>query len=90
MYARKPYASEDAVRTSVCSDGVRFLSFPVPKTVRGDIAQLARAPALQAGCQGFKSPYLHINLSLTIFKEDMLFENIGKGRRFERWSGWKL
>ena len=24
----------------------------------GDIAQLARAPALQAGCQGFESPYL--------------------------------
>ena len=26
---------------------------------QGDIAQLARAPALQAGCQGFESPYLH-------------------------------
>ena len=25
---------------------------------KGDIAQLARAPALQAGGQGFKPPYL--------------------------------
>ena len=26
--------------------------------INGGIAQLARAPALQAGCQGFESPYL--------------------------------
>ena len=49
MYARKPYASEDAVRTSVCSDGVRFLSFPVPSGSAaiikyGTVAQLVRAP----------------------------------------------
>ena len=25
----------------------------------GPVAQLARAPALQAGCQGFESPQLH-------------------------------
>ena len=29
----------------------------------GDIAQLARAPALQAGCQGFESPYLQDKLT---------------------------
>ena len=28
-------------------------------TIYGDIAQLARAPALQAGGQGFDSLYLH-------------------------------
>ena len=35
----------------------------------GDIAQLARAPALQAGGPGFESPCLHqcLNLSLDRF-----------------------
>ena len=28
-------------------------------TVHGAVAQLARAPALQAGCQGFESLQLH-------------------------------
>ena len=27
----------------------------------GAVAQLARAPALQAGCRGFDSPQLHTN-----------------------------
>ena len=52
MYARNPYASEDAVRTIVFSDGVRFLSFPVPLEQQaraaiikyGTVAQLVRAP----------------------------------------------
>ena len=30
-----------------------------PKSIFGAIAQLARAPALQAGCPGFESPSLH-------------------------------
>ena len=34
-------------------------SLPVNKA--GDIAQLARASALQAEGQGFESPYLHTN-----------------------------
>ena len=29
------------------------------KQTNGDVAQLARAPALQAGGQEFDSPYLH-------------------------------
>ena len=82
MYARNPYASEDAVRTIVFSGGVRFLSFPVPKTVRGDIAQLARAPALQAGCQGFKSPYLHdCSCKCFVYSCEVIFEKRGKGKK---------
>ena len=52
MYARKPHASEDTVRTRVFSDSVRFLSFPVPLEQQaraaiikyGTVAQLVRAP----------------------------------------------
>ena len=32
---------------------------PPPSRLRGAVAQLARAPALQAGGQGFESPLLH-------------------------------
>ena len=39
--------------------------------IRGALAQLARAPALQAGCQGFESLRLH---------QDMQ-ERVGKNRR---------
>ena len=36
----------------------RVLSLPMHLR-HGGIAQLARAPALQAGCRGFESPCLH-------------------------------
>ncbi len=57
--------------SSWCTTGTAFLKtvfFPnpaffkfremEPPRMKGDIAQLARAPALQAGGQGFKPPYL--------------------------------
>ena len=33
--------------------------YALDKLLNGDVAQLARAPALQAGGQEFDSPYLH-------------------------------
>ena len=53
-----------------------YLFFPVLLFLYrpGDIAQLARAVALQAIGQGFESPYLHVGCFLKL---------IGKGRR--RW-----
>ena len=43
---------------SAQSDFVYF-SVYLHSTFDGDVAQLARAPALQAGGQEFDSPYLH-------------------------------
>ena len=37
----------------------------------GDVAQLARAPALQAGGQEFDSPHLHQHIEKYIDKEKM-------------------
>ncbi len=37
------------------------------KLVFGDVAQLARAPALQAGGQEFDSPYLHHTDFMSVF-----------------------
>ena len=42
-----------------CAKGKLLKSLEV---VLGDIAQLARAAALQAVGQGFKSPYLHLDI----------------------------
>ena len=58
MYARKPHASGLFENSSDFFDSPAFF-LSLCRKRRGDIAQLARAPALQAGCQGFKSPYLH-------------------------------
>ena len=37
--------------------------------IRGALAQLARAPALQAGCQGFESLRLHQDMRGVCWKE---------------------
>ena len=39
----------------------------------GDIAQLARAPALQAGGPGFESLYLHQRKLLNIWQFSLVF-----------------
>ena len=36
-----------------------FVNSSLVTSIDGDVAQLARAPALQAGGQEFDSPYLH-------------------------------
>ena len=52
--------SERKVKASVYGAVLEHGSlFPEPSSRRGDLAQLARASALQAEGQGFKSPNLH-------------------------------
>ena len=46
----------------------------------GDIAQLARAPALQAGGPGFESLYLHQRKLLNIFRKFSLAKKAEYGR----------
>ena len=41
---------------------IKKKAVPRAKALRGPVAQLARAPALQAGGQGFKSPQVHQSL----------------------------
>ena len=46
----------------------------------GDIAQLARAPALQAGGPGFESLYLHQRKFFESFFENSLWQKAEYGR----------
>ena len=45
----------------------------------GDIAQLARAPALQAGGPGFESLYLHQRKFLNLFRKFSLAKKPNMG-----------
>ena len=40
----------------------------------GAVAQLARAPALQAGCQGFESLQLHQSTLSSLIRETLSFD----------------
>ena len=51
----------------------------------GDIAQLARASALQAEGQGFESPYLHKNTKANVFfRRKSFIKKVSNSRIFDR------